>query len=119
MSFKNIPDIKNDTFYDGFYYVGSENININENTLGCSIKKWDLISNNKSIIFVNDYSYYGRRSHTYGTITFKMKACADVNCNFFVESNLINFVFYCKSSTFIPTNNYSWPASDNSITPWT
>ena len=48
-----------------------------------------------------------------------MKACADTDCNVFALSNSINFIHYCESSTFMLANNYSFPASDNSITPWT
>ena len=47
-----------------------------------------------------------------------MKACVDIACTVFVESNLITITTYCTGSNSLPTINMIHPISDNAQTPW-
>jgi len=46
-------------------------MNISENTLGCSVKKWTLVSNDiPNYVSNDDYGYYWAYNHYYGVKSF-------------------------------------------------
>ena len=71
--FKNIPSYNwtNYTIDDKKDYDAYSYMNISENTIGCSVKKWTFVTNDvPHYVWNDDYGTYRFYNHYYGVKSF-------------------------------------------------